>query len=171
MVTAGLSDHLAITFSVNIPIKSPCKFRPVNTRKIQKINITDFREDILNSDLIKHPHTTASLLSHQYFNTLRNILDKHVPIKRKMAPLHTDKGFLNSNILSAKRLKRKCELVWRSNNSAVNRIRYRAAVNCYNFLLEQSRRRHYSTVIAENNGKPKALWNLSSYLIILVLSI
>ena len=95
----------------------------LNTRKIHKINITDFREDILNSDLIKH-HTTASLLSHQYFNTLRNILEKHAPIKKKMAPLHPDKGFLNSDILSAKRLKHKCERVWRSNNSAVNRSRY-----------------------------------------------
>ena len=159
MVTAGLSDHLAITFSVNIPIKAPCKFRQVNTRKIHKINITDFREGILNSDLIKHPHKTASLLSHQYFNTLRNILDKHAPIKRKMAPSYPDKGFVISDILSAKCLKRKCERVWRSNNSAINRSRYRAAVNHYNFLLEQSRHRHYSTVIAENNGNPKALWN------------
>ena len=150
-VIAGLSDHFAITFSVNIPIEVPCKFRQVNTRKIHKINITDFKEDILNSDLIKHPHRTASLLSHQYFNTLRSILDKHAPIKRKMAPVHPDKGFVNSDILSAKRLKRKCERVWRSNNSAINRRRYRAAVNRYNFLLEQSRRRHYSTVIAENN--------------------
>ena len=158
-VIAGLSDHFAITFSVNIPIEVPCKFRQVNTRKIHKINITDFKEDILNSDLIKHPHRTASLLSHQFFNTLRSILDKHAPIKRKMAPVHPDKGFVNSDILSAKRLKCKCERVWRSNNSAINRRRYRAAVNRYNFLLEQSRRRHYSTVIAENNGNPKALWN------------
>ena len=169
MITCGLSDHLAITFSVNIPIKAPCKFRQVNTQKIHKIKITDFREDIVNSDLIKHPHTTASLLSHQYFNTLGNILDKHAPIKMKMAPLHPekihkikitdfredivnsdlikhphttasllshqyfntlgnildkhapikmkmaplhpDKGFVNSDILSAKRLKRKCERV------------------------------------------------------------
>ena len=33
MVTAGLSDYLAITFSVNIPIKAPFKFRQVNTWK------------------------------------------------------------------------------------------------------------------------------------------
>ena len=52
------------------------------------------------------------------------ILDKHAPIKRKMAPVHPDKGFVNSDILSAKRLKRKCERVWRSNNSAINRRRY-----------------------------------------------
>ena len=148
MVTAGLSDHLAITFLVNIPIKAPCKFGQVNTRKIHKINITDIREDILNSDLIKHPHTTASLLNDQYFNTLHNILDKHVPIKRKMATLHPD----NSDTLSAKCLKRKCQRIWRSNNSAVNRSSYRASVDRYNFLLEQSRRRHYSTVIAELCG-------------------
>ena len=160
MVRAGLSDHLAITLSVNIHIKAPCKFRQVNTQKIHKIKITDFREDILNSDLIKHPHTTASLLSHQYFNTLRNILDKHASIKRKLVPLHPDKGFVNSGILSAKRLKCKCERVWRNNNSAINRSRYRAAVNRYNFLLEQPRCRHYSTAIAENNGNPKALWNI-----------
>ena len=160
-VIAGLSDHLAITFSVNIPIEVPCKFRQVNTRKIHKINITDFKEDILNSDLIKHPHRTASLLSHQYFNTLRSILDKHAPIKRKIAPVHPDKGFVNSDILSAKRLKRKCERVWRSNNSAINRRRYRAAVNRYNFLLEQS------TLSRKSCTKPQ----LSSYPIILVLLI
>ena len=157
MVTAGLSDHLAITFSVNIPVKAPCKISQVNTQKIHKINITDFREDILNSDPIKHPHRTASLLSHQYFNTLRNFLDKHAPIKKKMAALHPDKGFVNLDILSAKRLKCKCEQVWCSNNSAVNRSRYQAAVNRYNFLLELSRCRQYSTVIAENNGNLKAL--------------
>ena len=33
MITAGLSDDLAITFLVNIPIKAPCKFRQVNTRE------------------------------------------------------------------------------------------------------------------------------------------
>ena len=111
------------------------------------INITDFGEDILNSDLIKHPHMTASLLGHQYFNTLHNILDKHAPVKRKMAPLHPNRGSVNSDILSAHVSKQKYEKVWCSDNSAINQSRYRAAVNGYNFLLEQSRRRHYSTVI------------------------
>ena len=39
--------------------------------------------DILKSDLIRCPYKTASLLSHQYFNTLRSLLDKHAPMKRK----------------------------------------------------------------------------------------
>ena len=79
----GLSDHLAITSTVDIPIMAPCKFRQVNSRKTHGININYFRVDILYSGLIKHPHKTASLLIHQYFNTLRNILDRHAPVKRK----------------------------------------------------------------------------------------
>ena len=66
---------------------------------------------------------------------------------------------MNSDILSAKRLKWKYECIWRKDNSAINRNRYRAVVNHYNFPLEESRRRHYSAVITENNGNPKALWN------------
>ena len=122
----GISDHLAITFSVDIPIKTPCNFRQVNTRKIHRININAFREDIMNSDLIKHPHKTASLLSHQYFNTLCNILDRHNPVYRKKDHCTLDKGFMNSDILSAKRLKRKYKRIWRKDNSAINRSRYRA---------------------------------------------
>ena len=43
------------------------------------MNVSDVRRDILQSDHIR----TASLLRHQYFNTLRSLLDKHAPIKRK----------------------------------------------------------------------------------------
>ena len=62
---------------------TPYKFRQVNTQKNCKINITDLRESILNSDLIKHPHRAASLLSHQYFNTLLNILNNTLQSKGK----------------------------------------------------------------------------------------
>ena len=82
-VVWGPTNHLATTFSVDIPIKAPCKFRQVNEWKIHRIDIINFREDILNSDLIKHPHKTASLISHQYFNTLQNILDMHATVNRK----------------------------------------------------------------------------------------
>ena len=118
-----------------------------------------FREDILNSDLIKHPHKTSSLPSHQYFTTFHDILNRHAPVNRKKVPLHPNKGFMNSDILLTKHLKRKYEHGWHRDKSAINRIRYLAAVNCYNFLLEVSKRRHSSPVIAENNGNPKALWN------------
>ena len=66
---------------------------------------------------------------------------------------------MNCDILKAKRLKRKYERAWRRENSASNRSRYRAAINHYNFLLEKSKCNHYSNIVAENQGNPKALWN------------
>ena len=90
---------------------------------------------------------------------MRNILDRHAPVNRKEVPLHTDKDFMNSDILSAKHLKWMYECVCRWDNSAINRSRYHAAINRYNFPLEMSKHRHYSTVIAENNGNPNSLWN------------
>ena len=106
-VIGGLSDHQAIVFSLIFPVRESCKFQRVPIRKIHKINISDFRMDILKSDLIRCPYKTASLLSHQYFNTLRSLLDKHAPIMKKNIPRHAETGFMNCDILKAKRLKRK----------------------------------------------------------------
>ena len=98
------------------------------------------------------PVQTASLLSHQYFNTLRSLLDKHAPIMKKNIPRPVE-------ILKAKRLKRKYERAWRRENSASNHSRYQAAINHYNFLLEKSKCNHYSNIVTENQGNPKTLWS------------
>ena len=158
-VIGGLSDHQAIIFSLIFPVRESCKFQRVPIRKTHKINISDFTMDILKSNLIRCPYKTASLLSHQYFNTLRGLLGKHAPIMKKNVPRHAKTGFMNCDILKAGRLKRKYERVWRRENSASNRSRCRAAINHYNFLLEKSKCNHYSNIVAENQGNPKALWN------------
>ena len=146
-------------FSLIFPVTESCKFQHISICKFHKINILDFRADILKSDLIRCPYKTASLLSHQYFNTLKSLLDKHARMMKKNIPRHAETGFMNCDILKAKRLKRKYERAWRREDSASNRSRYRAAINHYNFLLENSKCNHYSNVVAENQGNPKALWN------------
>ena len=146
-------------FSLIFPVRQSCKFQHISICKIHKINILDFRADTLKSDLIRCPYKTASLPSHQYFNTLRSLLNKHAPMKKKNIPRHAETGFMNCDILKAKQLKRKFERAWRRENSASNCSRYRDAINHYNFLLEKSKCSHYSNIVAENQGNPKALWN------------
>ena len=68
--------------------------------------------DIENSELIQAPDKTASLLSHQYFHTLRNLLGKHAHVHECKTPQRVKKGFIDSEILSAKRRKRKLEREW-----------------------------------------------------------
>ena len=156
-VIGRLSDHQAIMLSFIFLVRESCKFQRVPIRKIHKINISDFRMDILKSDLIRCLYKTVSLLSHQYFSTLRSLLDKHAPIMKKNIPRHAETGFMNCDILKAKRLKRKYEWAWRHENSASNRSQYWAAINHYNFLLKKSKCNHYSNIVGENQGNPKAL--------------
>ena len=158
-VKDGISDHLAVFFTTTFPVKNSCRVKRLKIRKLRKINKTEFMSDIENSELIQAPYKTASLLSHQYFHTLRNILDKHAPEHECKTPQHVNKGFINSEILAAKRHKRKLEREWRKDNSAINRSRYRAAVNHFNRLVECAKTKHYSDMVRENEDNPKALWN------------
>ena len=158
-VKDGISDHLAVFFTTTFPVKNSCRVKRLKIRKLRKINKTEFMSDIENSELIQAPYKTASLLSHQYFHTLRNILDKHAPEHECKTPQHVNKGFINSEILAAKRRKRKLEREWRKDNSAINRSRYRAAVNHFSRLVECAKTKHYSDMVRENEDNPKALWN------------
>ena len=158
-VKDGISDHLAVFFTTTFPVKNSCRVKRLKIRKLRKINKTEFMSDIVNSELIQAPYKRASLLSHQYFHTLRNILDKHAPVHECKTPQHVNKGFINSEILAAKRRKRKLEREWRKDNSAINRSRYRAAVNHFNRLVECAKTKHYSDMVRENEDNPKALWN------------
>ena len=158
-VNDGISDHLAVFFTTTFPVKNSCRVKWLKIRKLRKINKTEFMSDIVNSELIQAPYKTASLLSHQYFHTLRNILDKHAPVHECKTPQHVNKGFINSEILAAKRRKRKLEREWRKDNSAINRSRYRAAVNHFNRLVECAKTKHYSDMVRETEDNPKALWN------------
>ena len=133
-VKDGISDHLAVFFTT-FPVKNSCRVKCLKIRKLGKINKTEFMSDIANSELLQAPYKTASLLSHQYFHTLRNLLDKHAPVHERKTPQHVNKGFINSEILAAKRRKRKLESEWRRDNSAINCSRYRATMNYFNRSL------------------------------------
>ena len=151
-----MSDRLAVFFTTTFLVKNSCRVKCLKIRKLGKINITEFMSDIANSELIQAPYKTASLLSHQYFHTLRNLLDKHAPIHECKTPQHLNKGFINSEILAPNR---KLEREWRRDNSAINHSRYRAAVNHFNHLLECAKNKYYSNMVRENEYNPKALWN------------
>ena len=103
MYKDGISDHLAVFFTTTSPVKNSCRVKRLKIRKHSKINKTEFMSDIANSELIQVPYKTATLLSHQYFHTLRNLLDKNAPVPERKTPQHANKGFINSKILAAKK--------------------------------------------------------------------
>ena len=58
----------------------------LKNQKLGKINmcICELISDFANSELIQAPYKTSCLLSHQYFHTLGNLLDKDTPIHERI---------------------------------------------------------------------------------------
>ena len=83
----------------------------------------------------------------------------HAHIHECKTPQHFNKGFIKSKFLAAKIHKRKLERERRKDNSAINRSRYRAAVNHFNHLLECAKTKYSSNIVRENENNPKGLWN------------
>ena len=56
-VKDGISDHLAVFFTTEFPVKNSCRVKRLKIRKLRKINKTEF----VNSELIQAPYKIASL--------------------------------------------------------------------------------------------------------------
>ena len=101
----------------------------------------------------------TSFLSRQRDVIASFSLSKHIKTPNKLIAGPDGWALPVHEILAAKRRKRKLEREWRKDNSAINRSRYRAAVNHFNRLVECAKTKHYSDMVRENEDNPKALWN------------
>ena len=77
-----ISDHTFVGFTLNIP-KPPRQKVPTQFRRIAKINLENFRDDLqlASGDLMK---LSGENLAKQYDLKLEYILNKHAPVISKM---------------------------------------------------------------------------------------
>ena len=59
----------------------------LNCREIRKIDMEQFRQDILSSSVVIHPQADPDALVNQYMSDLRGILDQHAPEKERKITL------------------------------------------------------------------------------------
>ena len=76
-----ISDHLSVISSLKVA-KSPPLVSSVSIRKLRAIDPVAFKQDI-DSDLYQHSWDTLDELVSQFNNTLRALLDRYAPVKRK----------------------------------------------------------------------------------------
>ena len=69
-----ISDHRALIATLNIKKEQHQAHKYAKYRQYNKIDFTKFRADLMESDLIKHPHTNASLLYNQYHTVLTDLV-------------------------------------------------------------------------------------------------
>ena len=86
-VQSTISDHTALHIHLNMCLKSPRPTRTISFRKIKAIDQTFLDDDIRKSAILRHPAMEPDAMVYQYNSTLRTLLDKHAPLKRKTFPV------------------------------------------------------------------------------------
>lgn len=150
-------DHCCILATLNTFVSSVENVAPITYRAFHLINLNDFKQDIVDSDLCKNSDSTPHGLYNQYHSTLSALLDKHAPLKTKNLKQKSDL-LINPKIIQAKKDKRQLERKWRKFKTPYDRSRFRKQVNYCNLLIRSEKNRQYKERIASGSDNPKKLW-------------
>ena len=146
-----ISDHFYVVANLQIPSNHRRTIpQTIKYRKLQSINMEAFEADIQNSDLITYPKTNALVL--QYNSVLHTLINLHAPFVTKNISIKSTNPWMTPAILASKRYRRYLEGVWRSNPTALNRLRLIRQTYLCNRQMSKTKSIHYSKIIAENSG-------------------
>ena len=120
-VVADLSsDHCAV--HCRMAMRKPPFRRELKTyRKMKAINLTSFSTDIENSDLYTSQERLLEESVTQYNDVLCDLLEKHAPLKTKWLTIRPAAPWVNDDILSARKERRRMERRWRLSRLTVDR--------------------------------------------------
>ena len=127
------------------------------------MDLTSFKDDIARIDLFNdaNPEKLVDL----YNNTLRLLLDRHAPIMSKKVLFRPKIPWINSDIIKAKRQRRKAERKWRTTRCQSDLILFKKSRNYVTFLMNKARQDYYSDLISNNSNDLKHLFKVSKNLL------
>ena len=153
------SDHFPIFTILNVCPPPPPPRGTYSFRRLNKINITTFCENIKSSDLITKPPNTLQSLIDKYNSVLSDLLDMHAPLITRPLSSHGNKPWYNSFIHAFKSFRRRLERTYTRTHSTIDLKNLRSATNRYHNLLISAKKNYYSNLIASNRSNPRKLWN------------
>ena len=134
----GLSDHFLVLSVLEFP-RPKCVKKKIYFRRINKIDLDNLKNDILNSDLKTKPEKELPKLCKQYDTILQTILNKHAPLLTKTVSERPPTPWMTQEILKAKVRRRRLERVWRRTRYRHDRSRYRVQCNLCNRIMEKAK--------------------------------
>ena len=158
------SDHHVMHCTLNLK-KPPLPKRTVEYRCLKHIDLSVFRDDLQNSTLITSPALDLEDLLTQYDTTLRQLMDKHAPLKTKTVTIRPVTPWYNNEIDKEKKKRRHLEKVWRKSKLTVHRESFKMQRNRVNELMQQSKEKHLNEVIA-NCENQKDLFQIMNELLV-----
>ena len=100
-ISTYLTDHASIVFQLNSS-NPKHKELPKSYTPLNKIDVTRFKQDLRNSDIVTKPKTELNELVNQYNSCLSQLLDKHAPLRVKKTGNMNINPWYNEYIRTAK---------------------------------------------------------------------
>ena len=97
-----LSDHSADRLK-----KPPLERKEISYRKLHSVNMDSFNDDLKQSNLLTTNTLDLTSLTEQYENTLKETLEKHAPLRRRVITLRPSAPWYHEGIVAVKRKCRK----------------------------------------------------------------
>ena len=159
-----LSDHCSVWCCLNVT-KVLATVKHISFRKLKSLDLVAFKNDIASSDLCNIASNDCNEVAELYNNYMRSILDRHAPMTSKRVLARPSAPWMSSNIIEAKRQRRKAERKWRSSKCQSDLAGFKRKRNHVTFLMNEARRVYYIILIAENSHDQKHLFKVSKKLL------
>jgi hypothetical protein len=152
-------DHFAVNCTINMQRPLLTK-RSVSFRALRKIDVTDFKQDIYESEILNTQDKTLHE-SLESYNNLQKLLDKHAPLQEKCITLRPHAPWYTEELREAKQEKRHRERVWRKSKLEVHHQLYLEQCQTVSKLLHTTKEQYYSGKAQEYQGDQKSLHRLT----------
>ena len=154
-----ISDHFAVHCQLAL-FKPPFEKKEISYRKLRSIDKTAFCEDIAKSPLMTiSDFMSTSELVDLYNKELSDILEQHAPLKKCIVTLRPAAPWYSDEIRKEKLKRRKLERKWRTTRLTIDRQIYAEQCNTVNSLISSSKKKYYSSIIADHKSDQKVLFS------------
>ena len=121
-------------------------YRPIN-----KINFTDFNQDIFNAFSNIDNFNLDSLIDH--FNSKMSlILDKYAPLKTVTVKPRASNPLFTSNLRSERSIRRQLERTWRKTRNESDKLAYKKQCHLYNSKVKKAQSDYFSSLFKSNSN-------------------
>ena len=160
------NDHFALIATINLH-KFEIPKKVIHFRNMKGLDIDLFREKLQSTNLLNEEYIKklpVDCLTSLYNDTLKTILDELAPMETKIIYPDRNDPWFTSEILAAKRSKRRAERLWRKTKSTEDHNAYKKLCIAQHKKASTSHRLHISKEIENCGSDQKQLFKVTNKL-------
>ncbi|XP_067025693.1 uncharacterized protein [Acropora muricata] len=156
-IDPALSDHLAVKFKIPIT-KQPFKRKMIKYRNFKSLDSQSLATSISESRICADIYANLPDMVNGYFDSLTAAIDQVAPIKTRLITIRPKAPWYTIDIDNEKKCRRRYERKWRRTKDPTDINNYLEKCKHVNQMIHESKSNFYSSVISENKGNQRILF-------------